>query len=92
MQIFFLISACVMCLTILMCLYRAIEGPTVFDRIIGSGFIGTKTVVLIVILGFLYQRIDMFVDLALAYSILNFIGTLVISKYFLRKRGEKHIP
>lgn len=86
MQIFFLICTVGMCSIILMCLYRAIYGPTVFDRIIGSGFIGTKTVVLVVLIGFLYKRVDMFLDLALAYSVLNFIGTLIISKYFLRKK------
>ena len=47
-------------------------------------FVGTKTVILLVLIGFIYKRIDMFVDLALAYSILNFIGTLIISKYFER--------
>lgn len=81
----FTVSTVVICLTIFMCLYRAAFGPTAFDRVIGSGFIGTKTVVLIVLIGFMYERIEMFVDLALAYSVLNFIGTLVISKYLLRK-------
>jgi multicomponent Na+:H+ antiporter subunit F len=43
-----------------------------------------------VLIGFIYKRIDMFVDLALAYSILNFIGTLIISKYFLKKGVHLH--
>ncbi|MCS7281394.1 MAG: monovalent cation/H+ antiporter complex subunit F [Desulfobacterota bacterium] len=77
-------SAIVLCITILMSLYRAVFGPTVFDRIIGSGFIGTKTVVLIVLIGYIFGRPDMFLDLAIAYSVLNFIGTLVISKYILK--------
>jgi multicomponent Na+:H+ antiporter subunit F len=37
-----------------------------------------------VLIGFIYKRLDMFVDLALVYSILNFIGTLIFSKYFVR--------
>jgi multicomponent Na+:H+ antiporter subunit F len=41
--------------------------------------------VLLVLIGFIYGRLDMFVDLALVYSILTFIGTLIISKYFLRR-------
>jgi len=68
-----------------MCLYRAVYGPTVFDRIIGAGFVGTKTAILLLIIGFIYKRIDMFVDLALVYSILNFIGTIIVSKYFIKK-------
>lgn len=74
-----------MCVLMLLCLYRAVFGPTVFDRIIGSGFIGTKAAVLIVLFGFIYGRVDMFIDLAIGYSILNFIGTIVISKYFIKK-------
>jgi len=86
METFFFFCAVVICIVILMCLYRAVYGPTVFDRIIGSGFIGTKTVVLLILIGFISGRIDMFIDLALAYSVLNFIGTLIISKYFLKRR------
>jgi multicomponent Na+:H+ antiporter subunit F len=85
---FFLGTTVVLCLIIFLALYRAVVGPTVFDRIVGAGFIGTKTTVLLVLIGFIYHRIDMFVDLALVYSILNFIGTLLFSKYFI-KRGSK---
>lgn len=88
MDRFFLGAAVALCLIIFLALYRAVVGPTVFDRIIGAGFIGTKTTVLLVLIGFVYDRIDMFVDLALVYSILNFIGTLIFSKYFI-KRGSR---
>jgi len=89
MEKFFLAMAIALGILILLILYRAVFGPTVFDRIIGSGFIGTKTIVLLLLMGFIYKRVDMFIDLALAYSILNFIGTLAFSKYFLRK-GAKY--
>ncbi len=85
MQTFFIATALALCLLILLSLYRGVFGPTVFDRIIGAGFIGTKTIILLLLMGFIFNRIDMFIDLALAYSILNFIGTLVVSKYFIRK-------
>lgn len=88
MESIFLGSSVALCLIIFLSLYRAIWGPTVFDRIVGAGFIGTKTAVLLVLIGFIYRRVDMFVDLALVYSILNFIGTLIVSKYFI-KRGLK---
>lgn len=81
----FLTSSLVTCLFLLLCLYRAVFGPTVFDRVIGAGFVGTKSVVLLLFIGFIYDRVDMFVDLALVYAILNFIGTLIISEYFVRK-------
>ena len=85
MEGFPLAVAIVLCLIILLSLYRGVFGPTVFDRIIGAGFIGTKTIILLLFMGLIFGRIEMFIDLALAYSILNFIGTLIVSKYFIRK-------
>ncbi len=86
METFFVGSSVALCFIIFLALYRAVFGPTVFDRIVGAGFVGTKTAVLLVLIGLIYRRLDMFVDLALVYSILNFIGTLIVSKYFI-KRG-----
>jgi multicomponent Na+:H+ antiporter subunit F len=77
-----------MCLLIFVCLYRAVVGPTVYDRIIGAGFIGTKTVIILILIGLIFKRIDMFIDLAVVYSILNFIGTLIISKVLIKRVGK----
>ena len=90
MQIFFLGVALALCFFVLLCLYRAVWGPTVFDRVIGAGFMGTKTAILLLLIGFIYRRIDMFVDLALVYSILNFISTLIVSRYFIKKGVHVH--
>ncbi|MDL1891692.1 pH regulation protein F [Sphingobacteriales bacterium CHB3] len=62
--------------------YRVLKGPTVFDRVLGVGAIGTKTLVLICLVGFIYGRLEMFIDIALAYAVLNFISVLAIAKYF----------
>jgi multicomponent Na+:H+ antiporter subunit F len=67
-------------------LYRAIFGPTVLDRMIGANAIGSKTVVLLIIIGFGYRRVDMFVDIALAYALLNFIAVLAASRYFQKRK------
>ena len=69
-------------------LYRVAVGPTVFDRVIGAGLIGTKSVLLLVLIGFAYRRIDMFVDLAIAYGLLNFIGTIAAGRYLERQQGK----
>jgi multicomponent Na+:H+ antiporter subunit F len=90
MQNFFLGVALALCLLILLCMYRAVLGPTVFDRVIGAGFVGTKTAIVLLLIGFIYRRIDMFVDLALVYSILNFISTLIVSRYFIKKGVHIH--
>jgi len=85
MENFFLAISLILGLLVLLSLYRGVFGPTVFDRIIGVGFVGSKTLAILVLMGFIYKRIDMFVDISLAYSILIFIGTLVFAKYFQRK-------
>ncbi|MGH7827619.1 MAG: monovalent cation/H+ antiporter complex subunit F [Candidatus Binatia bacterium] len=69
-------------------LYRIVAGPTLFDRAIGAGLIGTNAILVLVLVGFLYDRIDMFVDLALAYGMLNFIGMVALAKYYERKQDE----
>jgi len=70
---------------ILLSLYRGILGPTIFDRIIGMGFVGSKAMIILIFMGFIYKRVDMFVDISLAYSLLIFISTLVFAKYFQTK-------
>ncbi len=67
-------------------LYRAIFGPTVLDRLIGANAIGSKTVILLILIGLIYNRVDMFVDIALAYAMLNFIAVLAVSKYFQKRK------
>jgi len=61
-------------------LARALIGPTVYDRILAVNSFGTLTVVLIAVLGFLSGRPD-FLDIALVYALINFIGTIAVSKF-----------
>jgi len=75
-----------MSLLMVISLYRAIFGPAVLDRMIGANAIGSKTVVLLIIIGFVYRRVDMFVDIALAYALLNFIAVLAASRYFQKRK------
>jgi multicomponent Na+:H+ antiporter subunit F len=83
---FLLISLILGCLALL-CLYRGIFGPTVLDRIISVSVIGTKTTVILILIGLIYKRVDMFVDIALAYALLNFIATMAASKFFRKRRS-----
>ena len=85
MSDFFLVSSMVLAFLVLICLYRGIWGPGVFNRIVAVNVIGTKVVVILLLMGFIYQRVDMFVDTSLGYALLNFIGTLAVAKYVERK-------
>lgn len=88
MDTFFLPYTIVLTVIIFLPLYRVVRGPTIFDRMLGAGAVGTKTMVLILAIGFLFDRLDMFVDISLAYAVLNFIGTIAIAK-FLGTEKEK---
>jgi multicomponent Na+:H+ antiporter subunit F len=71
----------------LLSLYRAVFGPTILDRLIGVNAIGSKTTALLILVGLIYRRVDMFVDIALAYALLNFIAVLAASRYFQKRKG-----
>lgn len=68
-------------LTMALTLVRAARGPTTYDRILSVNTFGTATVLFIAVLGFFSGRPD-FLDLALLYALLNFIGTIAILKFF----------
>ena len=65
----------------MLAMIRALLGPTLYDRVLALNTFGTKTVLLIAVLGFLAGRPD-FLDLALVYALINFIGTIAVLKYF----------
>ena len=71
---------------ILVYMYRVFEGPTVYDRILGLNGISTKAIILLTILGSLNERLDMFVDIALGYAVLNVVGGLAVGKYLEQQR------
>ncbi len=71
-------TALIVCMS--MTMVRSFLGPTVFDRILALNSFGTKTVLLIAVLGFLTGRPD-FLDLALVYALMNFIGTVAVMKF-----------
>ncbi len=74
----------------LMTLIRALLGPSLFDRVLAVNSLGTKTVLLIAATGFLMGRPE-FLDIALAYALINFIGTVAILKFFeLPDPGTSH--
>ena len=81
----FAAAAIAILITMALALVRALLGPTVFDRILALNMVGTKTTLLIAVLGFLTGRPD-FLDIALTYALINFIGVLALSKY-LERRG-----
>lgn len=88
---FFVATAGVL-VSMCLALVRALIGPTVYDRVLSVNVFGTKTVLLIAVLGFLNGRPE-FLDLALVYALINFIGTLTVLKFFeFRDLGRSREP
>jgi len=73
-------AATAILVTMTLALIRALLGPTLFDRILAVNTIATKTTLLIAVIGFLTDRPD-FLDIALLYALLNFIGTIAVLRF-----------
>lgn len=76
----------VLAILIVIYLYRVVRGPTVYDRILGLNGISTKAIIVLVVIGTVYERVEMFVDISTGYALLNLVGALAMAKY-LEQRG-----
>ena len=86
MKTMIIITVAVVILVIGFMLQRAFKGPSSFDRMNALGVIGADTILLVVLFGYLDNRIDMYVDIAIAYAVLGFVGSVVIAKYIGGKK------
>lgn len=80
MQAFFWGIAIFLLVNAFLCLWRAYAGPTVVDRILAVNIVGTKTLVVLVLLASVFGR-SLYVDVAFVYGLLNFIVTIAASRY-----------
>ena len=62
-------------------LIRVFKGPSVFDRLNGIFVIGIDVIMVILFVGFVDGRIDMYVDIAISYGLLGFLSTVMIAKF-----------
>ncbi len=77
----FYVASVAILVTMGLAVTRALLGPSVYDRVLAVNMFGTKTVLLLSVIAFLYGRPD-FLDLALAYALINFIGVLAVLAFF----------
>ena len=66
-------------------LIRLFAGPTLYDRVLALNVFGSCTVLFISVVGFLFGRPD-FLDIALLYALINFVGTIAVLKFFRYRR------
>jgi len=77
----FVVGSIALFVAMVLLLVRLYSGPTLYDRVLALNSFGTCTVLLIGVSGFLFERPD-FLDIALLYALINFVGTLAILKFF----------
>jgi len=90
----FIAAVAAILISMALALGRAFVGPTLYDRILSVNMFGTKTVLLIAVLGFMMGRPE-FLDIALVYALINFISIIGILRFFEythgpRTEGESH--
>jgi multicomponent Na+:H+ antiporter subunit F len=85
----YLIASLAILVTMALALVRALLGPTVYDRVLAVNMFGTKTALLLSVVAFLYGRPD-FLDLALAYALINFVGVLAVLEFFQKRSVSRN--
>ena len=78
-RVYVIASIILMVLTFL-CLLRAVIGPTTGDRVVAINVIGTKTMVIIALVSFIFGQ-EFFLDVSLVYALIAFVMTIGIAKY-----------
>ena len=78
-------------ISIVIAILRASLGPTAFDRVLAVNTIGTLVVLSICVYGFFDGRPE-FLDIAVLYALINFIGTIATLKFFRHGTLGDHLP
>ena len=86
MNSFFFFVLTTLVTLMLVYLYRVVRGPSIYDRVLGLNGISTKAIVVLLVIGTMFERVDMFVDISTGYALLNLVGALAIAK-FLEEQG-----
>jgi multicomponent Na+:H+ antiporter subunit F len=86
MTTFFFIVLVLLAILIGVYLYRVLQGPTIFDRVLGLNGISTKAIILLIVIGVYFDRVDMFIDISTGYALINLVGALAVAK-FLEEKG-----
>jgi len=85
MKIFLLYTLVILSILLAVYLYRVLLGPTIFDRVLGLNGISTKAIILLIVIGVYFDRVDMFIDISTGYALLNLVGALAVAKYLEQK-------
>lgn len=77
---FYAVVSIAILMTMVLAVARAVKGPSIYDRVLAANMFGTKTALLLAVVSFLFGRMD-FLDLALAYALINLVGVLAVLEF-----------
>ena len=83
----FITVAIVILVAIALGLVRAFRGPTLYDRVLAANMIGTLTVLMVAVLGFMAGRPE-FLDIALVYVLISFVSTIAVLRVVALRTGS----
>jgi multicomponent Na+:H+ antiporter subunit F len=87
----FITVSLVILVAIALGLVRAFRGPTLYDRVMAANMIGTLTVLMVAVLGFMTGRPE-FLDIALVYVLISFVSTIAVLRVYTTRRAKKPPP
>ena len=76
----------VLIILLILSILRIIIGPSIWDRLVGLNLMTAKVNILIIFLAY-HLKQDFLLDIAIAYTLLSFIGTIMIANYLQRKES-----
>lgn len=76
----FIVATIILSILSFVSLYRAYLGPTSADRVIAINVLSTKVTVCIALIAGIMEK-DTYVDVALIYSMIGFVGAICVAKY-----------
>lgn len=89
MNSFFFFVLTTLVTLMLVYLYRVVRGPSIYDRVLGLNGISTKAIVVLLVIGTMFERVDMFVDISTGYALLNLVGALAIAKFLEEQEAQE---
>lgn len=87
MTTFFTLYLTGITVTTLIILFKLFSG-NIYNRFVGILVLTTNVLLILVLIGFIDNRADMYVDIALTYALLGFLSSIVLAKFIGGKRGN----
>jgi len=84
---FFLAVAAAIMVNAFLCLYQGVKGPRIQDRLISINIVNTKALAVLLLVFFFVGQTEMYLDIAFVYALLNFVVTVVLSRYVETEGG-----